>query len=255
MNVKYDTKEGIEEYLRQGIAGLHVLARERSDHHKRNGDQLPLSDWYLLGTFWFDRFGQVMKILGGSVRGASSVCTEQELRAIKLERAGSISMSFSSLPPAVEPCEWCRAGWTWQNIGDVEAVHDDETKIWHYYHVDCLRKKNDGLIEERLRHCIDDAAGLTVGLPPIRQVPNEYPDQNGPWLLLGGDQYAIVIGWRRRVIQISWDRGSLATDGHQLFADVEAEGITVGDRYVHAYGYEKAGEYLKRLLAAILASK
>lgn len=108
-------------------------------------------------------------------------------------------------------------------------------------------------------------AGLTaIFMEPI---PNEYHRADDPYAM--GDPWYnvatpigfIKIGWRKRVINIDWTRTilkSLVEDkygdgkprppgGEELFPSIVKDGetTTLGDYYVHAYGYEKVTKYLK----------
>jgi len=49
------------------------------------------------------------------------------------------------------------------------------------------------------------------------------------------------------VINIDWSESDITADGKELFKD---EGVTVGLHYVHAWGYQKAQQYIKMLLAS-----
>jgi hypothetical protein len=63
-----------------------------------------------------------------------------------------------------------------------------------------------------------------------------------PWLLARTEIGDIRIGWRKRVISIEWPP-SLG-DAHAIFPD---EDVTRWESGIHAWGYEKAAEYLRRL--------
>ena len=54
----------------------------------------------------------------------------------------------------------------------------------------------------------------------------------------------IKLGWRKRVINIDWSESDIDLDGNEIFKD---ERVTTGDKYVHAWSYEKAIEYLTKL--------
>ena len=92
-----------------------------------------------------------------------------------------------------------------------------------------------------------------AGLAPIyvKEIPNEYC---GPrccphrvWLLVTTRLGAIKIGWRKSVIVIDWSASDVKTTAQDLFGD---EDTTKGERDIHAWGYEKVTEYLKRLATA-----
>lgn len=111
-----------------------------------------------------------------------------------------------------------------------------------------------------------EKAFADAGLGPVfmEPIPNEYWSSaiGDPWYNVATPIGYIKIGWRKRVINIDWARTvlmSLLKDkysseprppgGEELLPDVikSGETTTLGDYYVHAYGYEKATKYLKAM--------
>ena len=92
----------------------------------------------------------------------------------------------------------------------------------------------------------------TFGNAPIyvREIANGYWNSPSaePWLQVTTPIGVIEIGWRKRVISIQWEDSDIAATAEELFPD---ENVTKTDRLVHAWGYEKAAEYI----AVILSSK
>ena len=83
-----------------------------------------------------------------------------------------------------------------------------------------------------------------------QEIPNEYCDcyqckQTSPWFMVTTTRGMIKIGWRKRVINIDWSTMN-REDAETLFPD---EDVTKDGRLIHAWGYEKAKEYLNKLLA------
>jgi len=85
-----------------------------------------------------------------------------------------------------------------------------------------------------------------------QEIPNGYSNHpyytlTRPWVKVTTKFGDIIVGWRKRVIQISWEGSDLAVNGHQLFADVD----DTKDLYlVHAYTWEDATERIHRLMKA-----
>ena len=98
--------------------------------------------------------------------------------------------------------------------------------------------------EERVRSLFSLSGFEVLGVWEIR---NKYwPDHprydsvRSPWWLVKTSIGMIEIGWRKRVIQIDWSD----TDFNII---VTEDDVTKDIKYVHAYGYAKAVEYLTRL--------
>ena len=82
----------------------------------------------------------------------------------------------------------------------------------------------------------------------IELIGNEYCSQSCcyhlPWIIVTTQKGRIKLGWRKRVINIDWSESDIESDGNEIFKD---EKVTTGDKYVHAWGYDKAIEYLTKL--------
>ena len=71
--------------------------------------------------------------------------------------------------------------------------------------------------------------------------PVYYPS---PWLEVTTAKGPIIIGWRKRVINIDWSKSDITQSAEDLFPK---EDVTKGDQSIHAWGYEKAVDYLSEL--------
>lgn len=100
-----------------------------------------------------------------------------------------------------------------------------------------------------------------VGLFPqpifIEEIPNGYCSQwccaHLPWFIVTTSVGRITAGWRKRVIQISWEP-SVAEAAESVFLN---EDVTKNGRLIHAWGLEKARQYVNHLLSshAAIANK
>jgi hypothetical protein len=83
----------------------------------------------------------------------------------------------------------------------------------------------------------------------VEEIPNGYCSEwcckHLPWFVVTTRLGRITIGWRKRVIQIDWKDSKITKTAMELF---ENEDVTKGDTYIHAWGYEKAKEYMQKLL-------
>ena len=85
----------------------------------------------------------------------------------------------------------------------------------------------------------------------VEEIPNDYSNSSYskmfPWFVVTTKKGRIKIGWRKRVINIDWSDSIINKRGDELFAG-EKDDTTVCEKSIHAWGYEKATEYIKVLL-------
>lgn len=80
----------------------------------------------------------------------------------------------------------------------------------------------------------------------VKEIPNEYSNSYPtPWFLVTTHKGVIKIGWRKRVIQIDWTDSDIEEETKDLLPD---EDVTKFEKTIHAWGYEKAQEYISKLL-------
>lgn len=82
----------------------------------------------------------------------------------------------------------------------------------------------------------------------IKMIPNEYCGRHccygKPWFVVTTRVGPIKIGQRKRVTNIDWSESDVKSTAAQLFASEE---VTQGDKYIHAWNFQKAKEYLIRI--------
>ena len=125
----------------------------------------------------------------------------------------------------------------------IEPGDDTQLDVWHYYHQECRRKQLAAQQEATFRGLFQ-AAGFRADEIQFRAVPNRYGSENyhGPWFEVMTPVGMILIGWRKRVINIDWS--ATGRELRDVFADVNA---TKGSYYVHAYAHGQVIDYLWRL--------
>lgn len=83
----------------------------------------------------------------------------------------------------------------------------------------------------------------------VEEIPNGYFDnwatKHLPWFVVTTKLGRIKIGWRKRVILIDWEGSDIQKRAEDIFP---TEDVTKGDFYIHAWGLDKAVEYLVKLL-------
>jgi len=84
----------------------------------------------------------------------------------------------------------------------------------------------------------------------VEEIPNGYCSEwcckHLPWFVVTTKLGRITIGWRKRVISIEWKDSMIKKTAQELF---EKEDVTKWDTGIHAWGYDKAKEYIKILLS------
>lgn len=83
----------------------------------------------------------------------------------------------------------------------------------------------------------------------VDEIPNgycsEYCCKHLPWFIVTTKKGRIKIGWRKRVIHIDWEDSIIKEDADTLFPD---EDVTKFGKGIHAWGLDKAKEYIDILL-------
>jgi len=113
--------------------------------------------------------------------------------------------------------------------------------VWSYYHRNCNRKHLAKTETQRFKETFEKAGFKDVHITKIR---NEYCscERCAPWLLVNTGLGIFKIGWRKRVINIDWNGLKL-----NLISLFKNEDVTKGPTYIHAWGWKKAEEYLKKI--------
>ncbi len=83
----------------------------------------------------------------------------------------------------------------------------------------------------------------------VEEIPNGYNSQyynkHLPWFIVTTNKGRIKIGWRKRVINIDWSDSIIKEESKTLFPN---EDVTKFDKTIHAWGCDKAKEYIDLLL-------
>lgn len=239
----YDTKEGIEAYLKRGLDGIHELAKIRGEAGYKRGERM---NHWIVASYWsFDSCGNAMVITEGrpdyhTFKAYPPRVFDMDYYRANAKEDRGFTSTFGFFPTSEEKCERCMEGW------DVETAHDYDrySREDPPYHKQCAKLQALDTSTEWFTELLDQAIHYTK----LVAIPNGYSSSyNRPWFLVHTPYGPIKIGWRKRVISIHWDKaeGLADKDGNKLFVD---EGTTKGEKMVHAWGKEKAIEYLKALM-------
>jgi hypothetical protein len=120
---------------------------------------------------------------------------------------------------------------------------------YRYLHRECNRLDLAERIVGEFREAFDKAGFKSAEL---RTIPNGYHAREceccAPWVEARTEVGVIVVGWRKRVINIDWSE--TRRDLKTIFA---SEDVTKGEHFIHAWGCEKCIEYLGRIRESLLA--
>ena len=124
----------------------------------------------------------------------------------------------------------------------IQAGDEAAPAVWYCYHSACNRVALERFQRERFTRVFENAGFGTVSMTAI---PNRYwqHDYATPWFEVSTQYGVIVIGWRKRVINLDWSATGIV-------APVPGEDVTCGEGWTHAWGEDKATEYLTRIRLA-----
>lgn len=104
-----------------------------------------------------------------------------------------------------------------------------------------LRKKNDR----------ENLLAIFPGRIFVEAIPNGYSSdwhsRHLPWFVVTTEIGRFKIGWRKRVIHLEWTETICTETAEQLFP---SEDVTKDGRMIHAYGYDKARQYVEAIIAS-----
>ncbi len=113
-----------------------------------------------------------------------------------------------------------------------------------------IRKNSKKNSPSRQVEIAKNKANLLVCFPSnvyVKEIPNGYyADDIEPWYKVTTSKGPITIGWRKRVISIDWSESDVDIPAHVLFPE---EDVTKYDNLIHAWSYDKAKEYLAKILS------
>ena len=122
----------------------------------------------------------------------------------------------------------------------VEDGDDVLASVQRYTHKACWRLRVHRRYREEFTEIVTRAGWPGV----LDETPNLYCkcENCGPWFVATTPLGAVVLGWRKRVIHIDW-----SATGKDLLGLFQTEDVTKDEHSVHAWGPDKAVEYLTRL--------
>lgn len=260
-----DTVKGIEISL-ISLSAFNEMLNNRCLWRKATGKKTYLNEFVIFGRYQLDAFGQVLTIKTTiDISNFPNVCTLDDFNALVSEYSASYS---TYIPKEGTSCPCCGKKFTIDdlrntvfNLTNGKISHDSCSK--NYYHNKEIDKMSTNLID-----LVYDEN------PKFDLLPNGYCSRECckhiPWFLFHTSDGDIKIGWRKRVISIEWQENFKPFDmaifndeevtkwcnNSYIYKAVEAgTNPTNGIRGIHAWGREKAYEYLEKVKEIVNTDK
>ncbi len=248
----FDTVDGIESSL-LNLSDLNEMLQNRRIFRKAHEKQR-LNEFMLFGCFWLDQFGQVMSIEKKAKGKLETKGDVEEYETFRRHNSVGFSLVSSGgyvIPTAGSVCPCCGKAFTIEDIRNNPCVYAKGK----FYHDSCwsnYRKLTEiDRFTRRMMSIIYEDSDYQFEL-----LPNGYCSREGnshiPWFLFHTIDGDIIMGWRKRVISIEWQENYKPFDINELFG---TEDVTKwengGKRGIHAWDYDKAYEYLKKVLETV----
>jgi hypothetical protein len=274
-SVKYDTIEGIAEYLTD-LAGLHQLFSDRRKAYYDRKEHL--ASFVILGRWATDSCGNSGRATIGAYSGRDASWIADDLPPVvsmfdfHLLKSVNVTTTDESPPRIGSICSECGFGWTLETSYDFVRLSSREPldSTGGFEHVYCRKLSAEREVTKEFQGYLEKAG---LGRALLTMIPNEYwKDGAEPWCLVRTPFGTLKMGWRKRVLSIDWSqvledrmkrvekldidvrydaRNALrdAFDGRALFPN---DDVTRWETGVHAWNESKIVEYLVVLREKIL---
>ncbi len=235
----YDSPEAIEASL-GSLRHFLALCRERRE--AGYGRRERMAEFVVLGRYWLDTCGN-LAAADATLPDAPPVLTRDVFwqRAKRLDPDYTVTMEFRRLPDADDFCHECMKRWT-SDLHDSLYYYANGDEVEHFLHAACASARSTRQHCEYFRVAFTDAGFQSVVLTPRE---NGYTSRPGapPWFNVETELGNIVIGWRKRVVNIDYS----AVVDRELFP-------SSGDTHYPGLRHVWTTEALVEVLRAILES-
>lgn len=246
---EFDTVDGIYKYL-TNLKDLRTMLNYRSMYCRMHPGE-SLNEYVIFNCFYLDQFGQVMSVENPRKvkRKLSDVIRMNIFSAYN--RDITFCIPGRSIPTEGSRCPCCGKLFTIDDVKTGSVVSADGK----YYHDKCQKKYRHLSEIDKLTRCLMDTV-YDFKDYTFEIIPNGYCNRDCckhiPWLFFHTPDGDIIVGWRKRVISIEWQGNYKQFDMDELFG---IEDVTKweenGKRGIHAWGREKAYEYLKNVRSTV----
>lgn len=242
----FDTIEGIEKSL-SNLSDLNEMLNNRRRFRKVHENE-ELNNFMIFGRFFLGNFGQILSVARDEKLLYSYGIVENYKDFCENNDRFTLTTGGYAIPKADSVCPCCGRPFTIDGIKRYEPCVYVEGKYYHYH---CHRKYRRLLeVDELTRQLMDIVYKKTDY--SFKLLRNGYCHNECcshiPWILFHTPDGDIIVGWRKRVISIEWQENYKPFDMNELFS---AENVTKweegGKRGIHAWGNNKAFEYLEKV--------
>lgn len=247
----FDSVRGIEKSL-LSLSDFNEMLNHRSMFCvAHEGERL--NEFMLFGCFYLDQFGQVMsveKTAKGRLRTNRDVEDYETFRRHNSE-GFTLTTGGYDIPSSGSACPCCGKKLTIDDVKNNPCVYINGK----FYHDNCWRNYRKLTEVDKFTRQMMSLLYKDTDYQ-FELLPNGYCNQDYcshiPWFLFHTIDGDIKMGWRKRVISIEWQENYKPFDMDELFATEEVtKWERDGKHGIHAWGKDKAYEYLKKVLKAV----
>ena len=242
----FNSISGIKKNIKS-LSSLNKMLKNRRLFYRADPDN-ELEEFMLFGFYYLNSCGGIMSIdktytdtwiPGKDVESYSDFHNRNKGYTLSDEYV---------IPPNGKKCPCCMKAFTIDDVKNNPCVKVRSTGT--YYHETCWRdyrkQKEIYMFTCNLMDMIYKKTDYTFEL-----LPNGYCNRRCcshiPWFKFHTIDGDIIIGWRKRVISIEWQENYKPFD-MKLFSK---EDVTKWNRGIHAWGENKAYEYLQKVVNAV----
>lgn len=235
-----DTLEGLKRSITD-LKSLDYICNIRLVTNRKF--KISLNEFVLFNSIVFDQFGQTWNLEYDKME-QYDYCTQDFIAIEEFKsRIKDFRMCGGHIPSADDTCPHCKQKWTLKDLRDCIGRG---TKL---YHKDC----NKFNLYEKSKNEFNYIVSSIFEDYSLRAVKNEYGSEsyNGYWFIVCTSDGDVKLGWRKRVIEITW------LDNYKKFKfNGDGEDVTKKfsgcERYIHADSEQKAIEYLRKAKKSII---
>jgi hypothetical protein len=218
----YNTAEGIAASL-VSLSAFLALCDARRTAGYVHGERM--AEFVVLGRYWLDTCGNLM-IADAAIPNMPPVVTREDFWLL-VPPDTQVTTSLRRLPRATDTCPECKRGWTLGNVHDSVYRYAAGDEPEHFAHPTCVRARLAREHEAYFKSALADAGFQFVKLASRPNGYMEHPTAP-PWFEARTEIGKIVLGWRKRVVNVDWSDASKV----DLFPGCDD---THGSGYRHAW--------------------